>query len=311
LFGKGLIGRAILGAQSRAEISKSIEFPFSWTACSRHSEELQAVQKYLLRRRMFSFVSRYEIVWTAGQSGFSSFHENTTVEMEVFRKVLSFADWLRASSPAAQHTFHLMSSAGALFEGQRCVNHASLPCSNRPYGRAKLEQERLVAAMLRDTRNVVYRPSSVYGFSGGGVRMGLVNSLIHNALRHKPTRIFADPHTIRDFVLVSDIGRFVSDQLRAADRKSVTFTLASGKPSTIFEIVRRIERVLHRKVYCNLEQAAINSADNSYSRDILPKDWKPTDLDTGIRNTIKCLTSSRPFAAPSNPCAAFPAPMIF
>ena len=60
--------------------------------------------------------------------------------------------------------------------------------------------------MLPHTQRLIYRPSSVYGFAGPGTRFGLVAALIHNSIRHRTSRIFGNPHTIRDYVLNADVG---------------------------------------------------------------------------------------------------------
>jgi UDP-glucose 4-epimerase len=207
------------------------------------------------------------------------------MEQKAFEDVLNLSQRLKERLPAARLSFHLLSSAGGLFEGQRQVTGSSNPSPRRPYGAAKLEQEACLLRFHPDTSTHVYRPSSVYGFSGAGVRLGLVNVLIQNALRHQVSRIYGNPHTMRDYVLASDIGRFISDRIIGQSGASGTFLLASGKPSSTFEILHRIQDVTRRKIYLRFEPETDNSSHNTYCARSLPEGWHPTDIDAGIRQT--------------------------
>src|ERR1041385_672024 len=101
-----------------------------------------------------------------------------------FGEIVSFTGRLQHSLPDAHHAFHLLSSAGGLYNGQRNVGRDSVPFATNPYGRAKLEQERQLHLALAHTQRMIYRPASVYGFAGPGTRLGLVAALIHNSIRH-------------------------------------------------------------------------------------------------------------------------------
>src|SRR6185437_6053098 len=203
-------------------------------------------------------------------------------------------------APDAQHSFHLISSAGGLFEGQKHVDRTSVPRPLRPYGHAKLEQERLLSRLPGQTRKIIYRLSSVYGFSGTGTRFGLVNTIIQNSVRRQSSNIFGNLHTIRDYVLVSDIGQFVADRLRHLDLNSHIFSLASGKPTTIFEMLKRMEKIVGRRFFYTFDSVRKNATDMSFSPAILPQFWQPTDLETGLRKTARSLVSSSLALAPTD-----------
>jgi UDP-glucose 4-epimerase len=267
---------------------KISEFSFTWEAKLHQSQELEAIQRYILvphDEDVISPVSRIDTVWAAGNSGFASLENQIIPEVRAFEKVLSFSLQLRYSATNVRHSFHLMSSAGGLFEGQKNVNLASLPRPLRPYSRAKIQQERLLSGVSAQMQKVIYRPSSVYGFSGNGFRLGLVSALIQNSIRHKTSNIYGNSLTIRDYVLASDIGKFVANRLRDIDEKSQTFTLASGRPTTIFEMLSRLERILGRKVSYNFNKVRTNATDISFCQSVLPEFWYPTDLETGLRLT--------------------------
>ena len=300
LFGVGLIGRSILSAIGTGA-HKTRELPFSWNGEHDQTQELDVIQKNIFSaydEDVTQPISRFDIVWAAGHAGFDSLENWVIPEVRAFEKVLSFSLQLQRRAPNARHSFHLISSAGGLFEGQKHVDGTNVPRPLRPYGHAKLQQERLLSRLPGQTRKIIYRLTSVYGFSGTGTRFGLVNTIIQNSVRRQSSSIFGNLQTIRDYVLVSDIGQFVAGRLRDLDLNSHIFSLASGKPTTIFEMLKRIEKIVGRKLFYTLDNVKTNVADMSFSPAILPQFWQPTDLETGLRKTVRSLMSSSLALAP-------------
>jgi UDP-glucose 4-epimerase len=295
LFGAGLIGRSILAAICRASPVKIKGFPFTWNAEQRQPQEFAAIQQYIIascKDDAISPVSRIDVLWAAGHSGFDSSEGQVIPEVRTFEKVLSFSLQLLDNTSNVRHSFHMISSAGGLFEGQKHVDRASVPRPLRPYGHAKIQQEQLLSGLPAQMQNTIYRPSSVYGFSGKGFRLGFVNTLIQNSIHHRSSNIFGNSPTIRDYVLASDIGQFVAKKLRDSENKPKIYTLASGKPTTIFEMLSRIERILGRKFFYTLDKIKTNTTDISFSPSALPESWYPTNLETGLRQTARALAAS-------------------
>ena len=293
LFGHGLIGRSITAALGKSKQARWASLPFTWDDGQARTRELNTIERRILDRPAgHPHVARVDVIWAAGRSGFDASDEQAAAELMVFGEIVSFAARLQNSLPDAHHAFHLLSSAGGLYNGQRNVGRASVPCATNPYGRAKLEQERQLHLALPHTQRLIYRPSSVYGFAGPGTRLGLVAALIHNSIRHRTSRIFGNPHTIRDYVLNADVGKFIRDRLDDPERRPGTFLLVSGKPTTIFEILQKVSQVVGRRVYHRFDNTPSNATDISFSRAALPRSWQPTDIETGIRLTARALMHS-------------------
>jgi UDP-glucose 4-epimerase len=291
LFGVGLIGQAILDAISSAGLCRIREFSFTWNAERHQAQELESIQRYILgldRGATFP-ISQIDIVWAAGHSGFGSSEDQIIPEMRAYQNVLSFSLKILNHISDVRQSFHLISSAGGLFEGQKHVDRASLPRPLRPYSHAKIQQEQFLSELPERMRKVIYRLSSVYGFSGKMGRLGLINTLIQNSIRHRSSNIFGNALTIRDYVLASDVGKFVANRLREIDVESCILTLTSGKPTTINEILSRIEKIFGRKIYHTFDNIKENATDISFSSAILPKFWYPTELETGLRQTVRSL----------------------
>ena len=292
LFGFGLIGQSIIAALSDTRPFTMSKFSFTWSAEQNQSQELDAAQRYILASCNDAVVSQIDIVWAAGVAGFGASDNQIAVEVRAFEKVLMFVLQLTHRTPHVQHSFHLLSSAGGLFEGQKNVDRSCHPRPLRPYSHGKIHQEQLLLTVAAPLRTMIYRPSSVYGFASDQSRLGLVSALIQNSVRHLTSSIVGDAQTIRDYVLVSDVGQFVANQVRNINAQSQIFTLASGKPTTILEMLHRIERILGRKLYFAFDKVRSNAADTSFSRSVLPQFWSPTDLETGLRQTARRLAAS-------------------
>ena len=289
LFGHGLIGRSIVAALTRTGAAERVDFRFSWDESRAWAGELDAVARDVLSSSQSTAISCIDMIWAAGRSGFGASEAEAAAELAAFDQVLAFAARLQDALPHAHHAFHLVSSAGGLYSGQRNVDGTTVPHPTNPYGRAKIEQESRLHLTLPQARRLIYRPSSVYGFSGFGTRVGLITALIQNSIRHRTSRIYGSLHTIRDYVLNADVGDFIARQLAAPDKPSETFILASGKPSAIFEILHKVGRVIGRHPYCNFENVRSNADDMSFARSALPPSFRPTDLETGIRRTARQL----------------------
>lgn len=297
LFGLGLIGRSI------ATYAKTIfgfghhTFDYSWgqpTQRSLHSHTIEA--SILVAARPCpenqTELQKIDFVWAAGKAGFGSSWADIEPELDAFKDVLALCERVSGQLPNIRHAFHLVSSAGGLFEGQRHVNRLSAPSPVRDYGLAKLRQEECLTAASPHIVKLIYRPSSVYGFAGSGVRLGLINTLVQNVSRSKVSHIFGGPHTIRDYVLISDIGKFIVEQMHEPRDGLNTFLLASGKPSSMIEILHKIEAVVGRKIYLQFDLNPSNSSHNSFCQSALPSGWQPTDLTTGIQQTAQQLMNS-------------------
>jgi nucleoside-diphosphate-sugar epimerase len=289
LFGTGLIGRSILTALAIKARFRQRRLQFSWQEPGRRRREAVEIEQYIANlagavRGNITECS-VNIVWAAGLAGFASSRADTEAELEGFRDVLGIAERLSERFPQARHAFHLTSSAGGLFEGQRLVSLQSIPRPRRPYGELKLAQERLLESSPAPMARLVYRPSSVYGFLGEGIRLGLVGVLARNAIRHQVSRIFGAPDSLRDYVLAADIGRFIAGQLTRTTSNTEVFLLASGRPSAMFEMLQRVERAVGRRLYVQFDSQPCWTEHNSYRSSALPAGWRVTALDTGIRQT--------------------------
>jgi nucleoside-diphosphate-sugar epimerase len=291
LFGAGLIGSAVARAIMQEGMGRAVTLPFSWRDADRREADLASLSEMMFGTTAGS-VRHIEVVWTAGRAGFAAAWADVEEELAAFESVYRFCMLLRDTFPRAQHRFHIMSSAGGLFEGQRFVEKQTAPAPRRPYGHLKLEQELRANRLSAGIIPFIYRPSSVYGVGTFGGRAGLITTLIKNAKQYSPSRIIGRLDTIRDYVLVKDIGKFVAQCIHKRAGRPESFLLASARPTAMYEVLDIVGKVIGRPLYLKIDTAPSNASHFSCRKSALPHNWFPTDLETGIRQVARQLASS-------------------
>ena len=286
VFGLGLIGSAFVSALKSSASIREERLDFDWG-----DAEKQAIQAGHLEHRLEETVTsapsaaRIHVLWSAGRAGLGSSTLETDPELQSFRNVLALMERTALRFPEVPVTFCLMSSAGGLFEGQRQVTKDSLPSPAHPYGFLKLEQEHLLLRSPAPLRKAIYRLTSVYGPLRPGQRRGLIGTLVVNGLRQRVSRIVGFMSTLRDFVCAEDVAEYLIRKLRSdtgVEPDSITF-LGSMKPFSILEIQKIVEGTLRHKIYLGYSLQASNSEDITFSADVFPSDWHPSDLKSNVR----------------------------
>ena len=285
IFGIGLIGLSI--KQSLQAHGYSILIPpepYAWLNSKTRKSQLRRFGNKIRQSGALSSSGSIHFVWSAGAGGFGASETDMNTEIEVFAEIVNFAQSF-TSETKRNVQFHMFSSAGGLFEGQICVNHEHQARPLRPYGRAKQAQENHLLS-IPELRSTIYRPSSVYGFNMVGTRQGLILTLLKNGLNGAVTNIFGRPDTLRDFVLVDDIGQCIARRiLNNASDKQVVF-LTSGKPTTMHEIVSVIQKRLNKTLYLHFVTGHDNTESISFSPKLKSAYWSPTPLSIGIEKTL-------------------------
>ena len=283
IFGLGLIGRAIQSAIRTCFIPSSEEFPFYWDSNLIQQQQIIEIQKRVIE--LGSNQSRpvqIDIVWSAGKAGFGADKAVFQKEAQAFTLSMKLAMDITRELQHCKLRFHLLSTAGGLYEGQVLVDADSHASIHRSYGQAKLQLESNLAELPETIEQLIYRPSSVYGYGGPGARIGLVVAAIHSAVKNSLINIYAKPDTLRDYVYVEDIGRFIASNIEKKIFDKKVFILASGKPTSTFELTNIIERVTEKPLLVQYQLAGDNTMSNTYQSTCLPNDWEATSLETGV-----------------------------
>jgi len=288
IFGIGLIGQEIVNALTKTGYSP-ITHNFSWTDRQQQASDASSI---IGKLRTLSYdpimdigyerEPDIDVVWAAGKCGFVSSCEELEEEKKSFRRILELHGQISSSGLCNSARFHLVSSAGGLFESQKLINETSTPSPCRPYGNQKLQLEQLLLDTIDKGLCFIYRPSSVYGFINSG-RFGLISTLLKNGLINKEVNILGSMNTLRDYVFSADIGQHIANRITSNNTPGSIEILASGKPTSILQLKLIVEQIINKKIYICCSSSEANNEDITFDANGLPVDWQSTEINLGIR----------------------------
>lgn len=286
-FGLGLIGNTFYELIHKKYTCQDFTLPFQWDQLDSTSTEVEAILQQSLSL-IDESSQKIDLFWTAGKGGFDASAESLQQELLKFTSASTKLIQTFSNTCSQPLSFHFISSAGGLFEGQSFIHDTSFPSPIRPYGHLKLAQEQHLQGLAKDCMVHIYRPSTVYGYQKNG-RSGLINKIISDAIQGKTVEIFASINALRDYILVEDIARFLHHQLLQATPTEPFnyYFLISGKPSPIFEIIQAVKKVVRKSIFTHYPSEKHNSLDITFSRNLIPKALNITPLAEGIALTFR------------------------
>jgi len=161
------------------------------------------------------------------------------------------------------------------------------------YGAIKVAIEKYLNVLQHSNilNCTIFRPSNPYGErqSKNGVQ-GLISTLIGNHLKGKPTTIFGDGSSIRDYIYVKDLADVVAKSVEKPDVNN-TFNASYGEGFSINEIVNCINGMIDKPLDLNFQKSRqfdVKSVvlDSSLARNTFQ--WKPdTTLESGVYKQLK------------------------
>lgn len=281
LFGLGLIGRSVEQALRKFRSMEALHFSCDWTNADIRARHLSEIE-IAVAAHGAQGLGQIDVVWLGGRSGFGSTEDDMAREYAIVTDILALSQRLCTTAPKALHGFHLLSSAGGLFEGCRHCTKDTAPRPLRPYGNGKMAQEALLNRLPDGVRRYIYRPSSVYGYVPNG-RIGLITALVENGVKSRPTHIFGRVDTLRDYVFAGDVGAFIADQIIIPlGLPGEVFLLATGQAVSMHEVIRLVEQKLGCALYLQFDPRPSNARDITFMQSALPPFWQPASLSIGI-----------------------------
>jgi nucleoside-diphosphate-sugar epimerase len=275
VFGSGSLGSAVADSLRSAGRSRAREVRIPWES-SRRTDAVSRAMTSLPRDTGIA------VVWAAGRAGFSTDAETCEEERLAFEDVARSLESVAGSRNAGDVSFHVVSSAGGLYEGLTRVLSDSPPTPRRPYGLLKHAQEARARKMEGRISVSIYRVSSVYGHPRPEHRAGLIGELIRNGVGRKPSAIYGKMDTLRDYVSNEDVGRHIARRISEPNASgSQVEMLVAGRPASVSQVVDLVERVLRRRLIISFVEAW-NAQDISFDAALRPMDFRPEPLQTGI-----------------------------
>lgn len=239
----GLLGRNVLAATDGLRPVPAIR----WT-------DPDAVRSDL--RDVVSAVSKdgrpVRVAWCAGIGVVGSAAEVMDQEAGVFARFLD--ELTRQSAPVS--SFFLASSAGAVYARtpRPVIDESCAVAANSAYGDGTLRKEQSVTAWAREHRvpTLIGRISNLYG-AGHNLNkpQGLISRLVRSSLLREPLPIYVALDTRRDYLYAPDAGRIIGHalaEIEAGVPAVVTRIIASGRSTTVAELLNELGRIRKRRV---------------------------------------------------------------
>ena len=275
VLGSGPLGSAIATAVIARGRSRARAVQIPWESTGR-AEALKRAVTTLPEG------SRNVVVWAAGRAGFSTDVETCEEERLAFEDAAASVETLAASRGANAVSFHVVSSAGGLYEGLTRVRIDSPLTPSRPYGLLKHSQEKRAGEMGASFPIAIYRVSSVYSYPRPGHRISLIGELIRNGIDRKLSGLYGRMDTLRDYVSSEEVGHHIARRISEPQGSGSRIEmLVAGRPASVSQVIDLVERALRRRLMVSFVEAW-NARDISFDPALRPVDFRPEPLQTGI-----------------------------
>jgi UDP-glucose 4-epimerase len=288
VFGVGMVGSSIINSMGQRDCNQILrKQSFQWNQSSYGFQqniqeiynEILILIKGLTRDGRSTSIN---IVWSAGKSRFSATNDQLENEIRSFDMVIRLACNLEKSPKVGPVSFRLISSAGGLFEGVRQADSQTPMNIQRPYGHfKKLMEDKCISSLGKGVVSI-YRLSSLYGINSVGNGRGLIPILIQNAMDGRMSNIYGHLNTVRDYVYDADVGKLIGDDIYFERERSQPVFLASGKPSSIMDVLSLINRSTRKNLSVRFINM-VNAKNMSISDYAIPIDFRRTQVSTGIK----------------------------
>jgi UDP-glucose 4-epimerase len=281
LLGSGAIGSAIEEGLHQQGKVRARRLTIPW-----ESHERAAILKDWLTALPEQAGSRNAVVWAAGRAGFSAGQGTCDKELSAFIDTVDAIKQLVGGRGPQSVSFHLVSSAGGLYEGVTRVSSDTPLMPRRPYGSLKFEQEQRALEMSASIPVTIHRVSTVYGCPKPGHRVGLIGELIRNGLDRRPTSLYGSMDTLRDYVASDQVGRHIATSITTEQGPGPNIEmLVAGRPTPIAAVVALVERLLNRRLMVSFVDAW-NARNITFDPSIRATSFQPEALRTGVARAL-------------------------
>jgi len=158
----------------------------------------------------------WSVYWAAGSGTIGTSAAKLAQETAA---VTGFAEALASRADRGRGAFFLPSSA-SVYAGSSDppFDEESVPAPESDYARARLEQERGIAAALDGRlRHVVGRISTLYGTGQNLAKgQGMISTMCLQTVRRRPIRVVVPMDTLRDYLYADDAAAVIEALVAAA-----------------------------------------------------------------------------------------------
>ena len=194
----------------------------------------------------------WSVYWAAGAGTIGTSAAAMDTETAV---VTAFAEALADRSQIGHGAFFLASSA-SVYAGSvgPPFDEVTPPAPQSAYARARLDQERAVAAALEGRlRHVIGRISTLYGVGQNLAKgQGMISTMCLQTVRRRPIRLVVPIDTLRDYLYADDAAAIIDALVEAAHSSTSLETrlrvIANGSAVSLAVLTAEVNAVGRRGV---------------------------------------------------------------
>ncbi len=190
-------------------------------------------------------------------------------------------------------------SSGGTIYGKADTNipedHTLVPINYYGYSKLMIENHIRLMHEINDCPYLILRFSNVYGrYQRMNSQQGFISVALGRILEGKPVEIWGNGKTIRDYINVKDV-TYVLEQLLNAGIINNTLNVASGKGTSLNEIIRMFSVIMDREIdviYKPKRDVDLDKVILDITRLKSMIDYRPLRLEEGLRDYISLLSST-------------------
>lgn len=190
----------------------------------------------------------------------------------------------------------VFSSSAAIYGNEPALPtpESATPAPISPYGVQKLETELLLSAYesIHALDSVSLRYFNVYGprQDPSSPYSGVISIFVNRGRQGLPVTIYGDGQQTRDFVFVGDVVRANLLAMSNGNSGAVRVNIATGRPTTLLELVRAVEAATARSLEVHHGEARSGDIRHSVAAVQVARDtlgWTATtELLPGLEGTV-------------------------
>jgi UDP-glucose 4-epimerase len=221
--------------------------------------------------------------------------------MDMSNNIFGTFNYLESARKNKIKKFVFASSGAAVGNTTPPIHEEVIPKPISPYGVSKLAGEAYCSAYFQtyNIETIALRFSNVYG-PGSSKKNSVIAKFIKEGIRYRTIEIYGDGSQTRDFIYIDDLIKAVVSASISDRLGGNIFQIASGKETSIYELVDKLINVLknHKINDLNIIKGNLRAGDVKRNFSNIDKakkllSWAPEiEIDEGLKQTVNFFLKS-------------------
>ena len=222
------------------------------------------------------------------------------VDEDIQHNLLPFVNLIETLINGKLKKIIFTSSAGTVYGTSiKKIDEDSITNPYSPHGISKLACEKYLNYFHQKNgiNFEIYRISNIYGPGQNTSKgLGIINTILENYLKNKPTDIYGNGEAIRNYIYIDDVINILAKSVSNNIDESLVLNLASNDNISIRDLIINIEKIIGSSIKINNLPKRISdnpniSIDNTKILNHF-SGFQFNTLTSGIEKTFKYLLNS-------------------